>query len=188
MIDAILEKIMSKLTKTSDAEREQNTKGGTIAVVIFIILVVGVYLGCIGMIAKGLWNKHQYEKVVGAEHAGKIISASYQNPSFGTPTSAITTARGTFLVVGVMQGLSGHRVRIEGRANGDKALCNEETNVCKRIYPEEGDPGEGSVGFFVFMLALMTFALAITFWAHSAGKSEDDQSKEAHDSNELPTT
>ena len=136
---------------------------GTKGSLLILLLIVGFYLLCISQIAYGLWDKHQYKQVVASEKAGRIISAAYQNPSFDAPTSAITTEKGTWLVIGVLQGISGHQVRLETRANGARALCDEDAGVCKMIYPQDGHSKGQNIGFFVAMLVLMTLALGLTY-------------------------
>ena len=153
----------SRKTSTADA----------IGGLLVLILIVGFYLLCTGQIAYGLWDQYQYKQVVASEKAGSIISAAYQNPSFDVPTSAIKTEKGTYLVIGVMQGISGRQVRLETRANGARALCDQETSVCKMIYPEDGHSKGNNIGFFVMMLILMTFALGLTYVVLRSNKSKE---------------
>ena len=154
---------MLEIDKANHPENNKSSNADMKGGMLVLILIVGFYLLCIGQIGYGLWDKYQYKQVVASEKAGSIISAAYQNPSFDVPTSAIKTERGTYLVIGVMQGISGHQVRLETRANGARALCDEDANICRMIYPEDGQPKGHNIGFFVMMLILMTFALGLTY-------------------------
>ena len=162
--------------KANNSENQKTSTVGTRGGLFILILIVGFYLLCIGQIAYGLWDQYQYEEVVASENAGSIISAAYQNPSFNAPTTAITTEKGTYLVIGVMQGMSGHRLRLETRANGARALCDEEADVCKTIYSEDGHSKRHNIGFFVMMLIIMTLALGLTYAVLRNNKGEEGQS------------
>lgn len=158
--------------KANNSETRKTSIPGTMSGLFILSLIAGFYLLCIGQIAYGLWDQYQYKQVVASEKAGSIISAAYQNPSFDAPTSAITTEKGTWLVIGVMQGISGHPVRLETRGNGARALCDDEAGVCKMIYPEDGHPKSQNIGFFVMMLILMTMALGLTYAVMRNDKGE----------------
>jgi len=155
---------------------------GPIGVLCFILLIIGFYVSNVAMIGMGLWDKHQYKEVVTTEAVGRITGAAYQNPSLNQPTSAITTEKGTFLVVGVMQGIEGHRVRMETRGNGAQALCDEDAGVCKMIYPEDGQPDKYKIAFHFSLTLILTMALALTFWVSGKKGKEDMTSDQAQQS------
>lgn len=163
---------MLDIDKANDSENGKRFTSSVKSGLFILIFIGGFYLLCIGQIAYGLWDQYQYKQVIASEKVGIIVSAAYQNPSFDVPTSAITTGKGTFLVIGVMPGISGHPVRLEARANGARALCDENAGVCKMIYPEDGHPKGNNIGFFVMLLIIMTSAIGVTYIVLRNGKSE----------------
>ena len=170
---------MFETTKVCGSKPSNTIGVGVIGGLIFIIFIVGYFALCAVMIGAGLWDRYQYKEVVSVKAAGRIIGASYQNPSFNVPTSAITTEQGTFLLNGVMQGVKGHRVRQETRANGSLALCNEETGVCKKIYPEDGSPTKDHVGFYASLMILMALVLGFTYVVMTSGQTDSGSPKKA---------
>lgn len=158
--------------KASNSETHKKAAVGTMGGRFILTMIAGFYLLCIGQITYGLWDQYQYKQVVASENAGSIISAAYQNPSFNAPTTAITTEKGTWVVIGVMQGISGHQVRLETRGNRARALCDDEAGVCKMIYPEDGHAKGHNIGFFVMMLIIMTLVLGLTYAVLRNNKGE----------------
>ena len=164
---------MLEIDNENNSENREKVTPGTRGGLFILLLIVGFYLLCTGQIAYGLWDQYKYKEVVASEKAGSIISATYQNPSFNAPTTAITTEKGTYLVIGVMQGIYGHQVRLETRANGARALCDEDASICKMIYPEDGHSKGHNIGFFVMMLIIMTLALGLTYAVIRNNKGEE---------------
>lgn len=98
----------------------------------FILAVCMLFLAA--MPFWSAWDAYRYAQVKSMEDVGSIASAAYQNSGFFSPaTSAITTENGTFVVEGILKGVKGHRMRIEYRGNGSRALCDLDADICKRM-------------------------------------------------------
>lgn len=115
-------------TVTEDRKAESHCWGFYVFLAIFTSMILSLFI-CLAM---DIWNGYKYKQVMSIEDFGRISSATYTT-SIGSTKTAIMTEKGTLLVDGTLQAISGHRIQIEQRANGDKALCVIERNVCKRI-------------------------------------------------------
>jgi len=78
------------------------------------------------------WDSYTYKQVESSEDIGSITGASYSS-SFSLNTSAIQTTTGTYVGSGFIQAVNGHHMRIEKRRNGERALCDVETDACIKM-------------------------------------------------------
>ena len=102
--------------------------GGWVVGALFVLCV----LLLVGSAVWGCWDWYAYQQVESREDVGRITGASYTS-SFSLHTSAIQTTTGTYVCRGFMQAVNGHRMRIEKRGNGERALCDVETSTCLRM-------------------------------------------------------
>jgi len=116
------------VTPQSDRETSGYSRGEKV----FTFILAAILLFSITGIAGSIWDWYASKQVKSSEDAGHIAGASYTS-SWGGRTTAIKTEVGTFLVKNTLQAVNGHRVRIETRMNGDRFLCDAETDICKEM-------------------------------------------------------
>lgn len=118
---------MFETTSGQSRKTAKPSSGRVTCIVLGAPLLILVALGISVII-----DRYAFGQVVLREDAGRIVDASFSS-GFGGRTTAIKTELGTFMLEGVLPATHGHRVRIEKRGNGDKALCDADTGECRRM-------------------------------------------------------
>jgi len=70
--------------------------------------------------------------VVSSESVGNLQDATFHRGVVSDST-AVRTDKGTFLVGGIFQAMTGQPIEIRTMKNEDRRLCDATTNVCKLL-------------------------------------------------------